>query len=56
MDKNINAKNRIVDATIELIEQHNGNIKGITARMIAVKADVGLGLINYHFDQLSFWM
>ena len=35
--------------TTELIEKHNGNIKDITARMIATKADVGLGLINYHF-------
>ncbi len=49
MDKNANIKNRIMEATTELIEQHNGNIKVITARMIAAKADVGLGLINYHF-------
>lgn len=49
MDKNANVKNRIIDVTTELIEQHNGNIKDITARMIAAKAGVGLGLINYHF-------
>lgn len=49
MDENVNVKNRIIDVTTELIEQHNGNIKEITARMIASKADVGLGLINYHF-------
>lgn len=49
MDKNANVKNRIIEVTTELIEQHNGNIKNITARMIAAKADVGLGLINYHF-------
>lgn len=49
MDKNANVKNRIIEVTTELIEQHNGNIKDITARMIAAKADVGLGLINYHF-------
>ncbi len=49
MDKNANIKNRIMEAATELIEQHNGNIKVITARMIAAKADVGLGLINYHF-------
>ncbi len=49
MDKNANVKNRIIAATTELIEQHNGNMKVITARMIAAKADVGLGLINYHF-------
>lgn len=49
MDKNANVKNRIIEATTELIEQYNGCIKEITARMIAAKADVGLGLINYHF-------
>ena len=49
MDKNANVKNRIIEVTTELIEQHNGNIKDITARMIATKAGVGLGLINYHF-------
>lgn len=49
MDKNVNVKNRIVEVTTELIEQYNGNIKDITARMIATKANVGLGLINYHF-------
>ncbi len=49
MSKNTNVKNRIIEVTTELIEQHNGNIKDITARMIATKADVGLGLINYHF-------
>lgn len=49
MEKNINVKNRIIEATTELIEQYNGSIKDITARMIAAKAGVGLGLINYHF-------
>lgn len=49
MNKNDNVKNRIVEVTTELIEQYNGNIKDITARMIATKANVGLGLINYHF-------
>ncbi|MCI8771651.1 MAG: hypothetical protein HFH73_11020 [Lachnospiraceae bacterium] len=36
-------KNLIIEVTTELIEQHNGNIKDITVRMIAAKADVGLG-------------
>lgn len=49
MDKSTNVKNHIIEITTELIEQYNGNIKDITARMIAKKADVGLGLINYHF-------
>lgn len=49
MDKNSNVKNHIIEVTTELIEQNNGNIKDITARMIAEKANIGLGLINYHF-------
>lgn len=49
MDKNANVKNHIIEVTTELIGQYNGNIKDITARMIATKANIGLGLINYHF-------
>ncbi len=49
MNKNVNVKNRIIEVTTELIEQYDGNIKDTTARMIAAKANVGLGLINYHF-------
>ena len=40
MEKNINVKNRSIEATTELIEQYNGSIKDITARMIAAKAEV----------------
>ena len=49
MDKNAHIKNHIIEVTTKLIEKHNGSIKDITARMIAAKAGVGLGLINYHF-------
>lgn len=49
MSKNENVKDRIIDVTIELIEKYNGDTKSITARMIAEKAEIGLGLINYHF-------
>lgn len=49
MNNTVNVKNRIIEVTTELIEQHNGSVKDITSRMIAAKADVGLGLINYHF-------
>lgn len=49
MDKNANVKNHIIEVTTKLIEKHDGSIKDITARMIAAKAGVGLGLINYHF-------
>lgn len=49
MSKNENVKERIISVTIELIEQYGGDTKSITARMITEKAEVGLGLINYHF-------
>lgn len=49
MSKNGNVKDRIIEVTTELIEKYNGDSKSITARMIAEKAEIGLGLINYHF-------
>ena len=49
MSKNENVKEHIIEVTTELIEKYNGETKKITARMIAEKAEVGLGLINYHF-------
>lgn len=49
MKKSEDVKDRIISVTIELIEQYGGDTKSITARMIAEKAEVGLGLINYHF-------
>lgn len=49
MEKYENVKDHIIEVTTELLEQYNGNAKSITARMIAEKAEIGLGLINYHF-------
>lgn len=49
MKDSANKKQHIIEITTELIEQYNGNTNRITARMIAEKADVGLGLINYYF-------
>ncbi len=43
-------KATIINATTELIEQSGGEIKNITARSIADKSRVALGLINYHFE------
>lgn len=43
-------KKDIISATIELIENSNGNVDEITTRNIADKAKVGIGLINYHFQ------
>jgi len=44
-----NVKDRILDATIELIGQC-ASIENVTIRDIAAKAGVGVGLINYHFQ------
>ncbi len=49
MGKPQSIKEHIIEVTTELIEQYHGNTKSITARLIAEKADIGLGLINYHF-------
>lgn len=43
-------KEAIINATTELIEESDGNINSITARAIADKSRVALGLINYHFQ------
>lgn len=46
---NLEAKQRIIDATINFISDKK-DIQKITIRDIADKADVGIGLINYHFQ------
>ncbi len=43
-------KERIIEVTIALIQASNGNATEITTRDIAEKAEVGNGLINYHFQ------
>lgn len=47
--KKENVKEMIISSTIELIERSDGDVNSITARAIAEKSDVALGLINYHF-------
>jgi len=42
-------KEKIVNTTISLIQQSEGLIENITIREIAQKADIAVGLINYHF-------
>ena len=42
-------KETIIQVTTELIEENDGKIDRITARVIATRANIGLGLINYHF-------
>ncbi len=47
--KSEKTKERIVEQTIELIQESNGLTENITIRKIAEKSNVGLGLINHHF-------
>lgn len=49
MKDTIHIKEHIMNVTTDLIELYNGDTKRITARLIAEKAEIGLGLINYHF-------
>lgn len=44
-------KERIIAATMEIINENEGKTAQITTRLIAEKVDVGIGLINYHFRQ-----
>lgn len=46
---NEEVKGIIIKATTELIEQSGGEVNNITARAVAEKSGVALGLINYHF-------
>lgn len=43
-------KEKIIKATITLIEEKGEQINSITVREICKKADVGLGLVNYYFE------
>ena len=44
-----NLKEAIICATTELIQEFDGDVNKITLRRISERANVGLGLINYHF-------
>lgn len=46
--KDQDARNRIMKATTEILDEA-GHIDQITVRQIAERANVGVGLINYHF-------
>lgn len=50
MRKQDEARAAIMNAAQELIQASDGKIEEITTRMIAEKAGVGTGLINYHFQ------
>lgn len=55
MSDNIKIKNHIIEVTTELIKEFGGDTQKITSRLIAERAGIGLGSINYFFgnkDQL----
>ncbi len=45
----MDSKEEIMQAAIELIEESSEHLEEITVREICKRADVGLGLVNYHF-------
>ena len=50
MKKSVEVKEKIIEATICLISESDGDVTTINTRAIADKAQVGIGLINYHFQ------
>ncbi len=42
-------KESIIKSATELIEENKGDVTKVTARAVAAKSGVALGLINYHF-------
>lgn len=46
----MNNRETIIETVITLLEENHTDIEDITMREISRKANVGLGLINYHFE------
>ena len=46
----MDSKETIMEAAISLIEEKGDCLEEITMREISKRAGVGLGLINYHFE------
>lgn len=42
-------KDKIIDTTIKLIKENEGDLSSISTRLIAKEAEVANGLMNYHF-------
>jgi len=47
--KKDNSKELLIDATINLINEYNGDVSKVTIREIATRSGVAVGLINYLF-------
>jgi len=50
MKKPTEAKEKIIEATIGLINESNGDIADVSTRAIAERAGTGIGMVNYHFQ------
>ncbi len=50
MTRSDQVKEKIIEATIDLINASEGDVAHIGTRAIAERAGVGLGMINYHFQ------
>lgn len=49
MSNNENNRDRIIEITTELLKEYNGDTQKITSRIIAQRAGIGLGSVNYFF-------
>lgn len=49
MGTNERSKDDIIELTTQLLNEYNGDTKKITSRLIAERAGIGLGSINYFF-------
>ena len=45
----LETKEKILETTMELIKERNGDIGNVTIRMIADRAGIGVGLTNHYF-------
>ena len=50
MKKSKDVKEKIIEATISLITESDGEVTNINTRAISERANVGVGLVNYHFQ------
>lgn len=49
MKKSEIVRDKLIQTTIDLMIQSNGDINEVTTRKITETAEVGVGLLNYHF-------
>ena len=49
MNMKDNCKELLIDTTIDIINENNGDVSKVTIREISKRTKVAVGLINYHF-------